>query len=268
LKKIILGLISVIIGLLFVIMYLLNESLDTEEYDIVNTIEKEIHYTECTLAVRDVEDIYTVDATVYGEEENYIRTIEYEFWRNYEICVSKGSEVKTEDILVKIDGTEKKSDTDARIIDIAVSKEDIITIKYLDYKALCIQGRYSSELADDISYDTPVKILYKGESFDSRIIDLGYEVTDGYIKICLDLPKNLLPGTAVKAMLIKNVYPNQYTIDNAFVLEDNLGTYINCITDENELEKVYIDILCKTEEYTAITIDESFAKDRFGIKYD
>lgn len=94
-KKIILGLISVIIGLLFVIMYLLNESLDTEEYDIVNTIEKEIHYTECTLAVRDVEDIYTVDATVYGEEENYIRTIEYEFWRNYEICVSKGSEVKT-----------------------------------------------------------------------------------------------------------------------------------------------------------------------------
>ncbi len=162
----------------------------------------------------------------------------------------------------------KKSETDARIIDISVSNEDIITIKYLDYKALRIQGRYSSELADDISYDTPVKILYKGESFDSRIIELGYEVVDGYIKICLDLPKNLLPGTAVKATLIKKVYPNQYTVDNAFVLEDNLGTYINRITAENELEKVYVDVLCKTADYTAIAIDETYAKDRFGIKYD
>lgn len=267
-KKVIFVLSFVIIGLLFVILYLLNESLDTEEYDIVNAIEKEIHYTECTLTVRDVEDIYWADATVYGEEEHYIQTLEYEFWRNYELCTSKGSEVKTGDILVKIDGAEKTISTDAKIIDISVSKEDIITIKYLDYKALCIQGRYSSELADDITYHTPVKILYNGELYDSRINDLGYEVIDGYIRIYLDLPKNLLPGTGVKIMIIKNVYPNQYTIDNAFVLEDNLGTYINRITEENELEKIYVDILCKTEEYTAITIDDNYVKDRFGIKYD
>ena len=137
-------------------MYLLNESLDTEEYDIMNTIEKEIHYTECTLAVRDVEDVCTIDATVYGEEENYLQTIVYEYWRNYEVCISKGSEVKTGDILVKIDGAEKKSETDARIIDISVSNEDIITIKYLDYKALRIQGRYSVLTCQRIYYPEPL----------------------------------------------------------------------------------------------------------------
>lgn len=267
-KKVIFALSTIIVGLLFVIMYLLNESLDTKEYNIINEIEKEVHYTECTLAVRDIEDVYMADAVVYGEEECYMQTVVYEFWRNYELCISKGSEVKKGDTLVKIDGAEKIINTNAKIIDIAISEDDFITIKYIDYQALSVQGRYSSELVDEINYDTPVKILYNGELYDSKINDFGYEVVDGYIKIYLDLPKNLLPGTAVKAMIIKNVYQNQYTIDNIFVSEDNFGTYINRITEENELEKVYIDIICKTDEYSAIAIDENYVKDRFGIKYD
>lgn len=261
-KKVFAALIFVIMLLLSAIILLLKYNLKSDVADdkLIH-FEQTIHYTECLLYKGDINDEVILDGIVTGEE--YIKTTEYSFDNSQKLLVGTDTFIPEGTSVFNIDGKEIQFDKSIRVIDYTVEEQYII-LTYLDYSALFIQAYYDASLEEYVTHQTKVTAQKNDDSLiDVSIAKLGYEIQNGMIEVQLHTSECLLPGTEVKVHLIFHTYTDQWLIPNDWLKTDERGTYVTYLDEVGMEEDVYVNVICRGVNETAIEINEEFTNRRF-----
>lgn len=248
--------------MLSAIIFLLEYNLKSDVADDkLIRFEQTIHYTECLLHKGDINDEVFLDGVVTGKE--YVKTIEYVFDHSQKLLVETDTFIPKGTAVCNIDGKDIQFDQSIRVIDYTV-EEQYIMLTYLDYSALFIQAYFDASQEEYVTHQTKVTAQKNDESqTDVSITKLGYEIQNGMIEVQLHTSECLLPGTEVEVHLVFHTYTEQWLIPNDWLKTDERGTYVTYLDDAGVEEDVYVNIICRGVNETAIEINEAFTNRRF-----
>lgn len=261
-KKIFTALIIVILLLLSIVIFLLDHSLNSSiADDKLIVFEQTVHYTECFLEKGDIDDEVIIDGIVSGED--YVKIAEYDFNSSQKLLVETDMLIPADTPVLSVDSKEIKFDKPIRMIDFTVEEKHIM-LTYLDYSELYIQAFYDAKLEEKVTHLTKVTAQKGNDSLTNvSITRLGYEIENGMIGMQLNTSEYLLPGTEIKVHLIFHTYTDQWLIPNDWLKTDEKGTYVTYLNDQSIEEDLYVNVICKGVEKTAIEIDEAYLDRRF-----
>ena len=178
---------------------------------------------------------------------------------NFEILKKKGDVVAAKEPLYKFKGTEKSVDYNAKIIDIQyviTNGVRSVNIKLLNYDKLYIVSYVDADKISKITYETKVDVFIDGKSYNSKITDIGYEIIDKMVPICVDLPQNILPGAEVKLTFTLDIQKaGMYVLEDA-IYKDGDTYYADIQTNDGITQ-------------TKVTVGQRFfvEEDGFTFKY-
>ena len=271
-KKVIAALVVLILILLGAIILLLNHDLNAGEPDAkLLTFEQSKNYIECVLWKGDINDEAVLEGVVKGD--SYLKTVEYEFKNTYELLAERDTIIDKDTSVLKVDSKEIAFDAPIRIVSLeeyeGEENRKYLLLTYLDFEALYIEAYYDSNLQDAVTHETVVTATASERDLhDLQIQSLGYEIVDNKIRIQLKASDLLLPGTTVKVHLIFRTYKDQWLAPNELIRKDNQGYYLTYLDEFSAEHDVYVTILYKGEEQSAIKIDPDFADRSFVYEFN
>lgn len=275
-KKICLLLFVIIVGLTGGICYLLNHSLEQEAFSL-DEFKKTNLYVETLLSKEDIVDERVSEGTVIGD--GAVEVKEFSYIYEFQIKAETGDIIPADTSVLQYDYyNEVVFPNPVRIIkfdvytkeieemvdDVPVKKNvKMISVTYLDYGKTYVLASFETEYDSIINSSTVFNVIYNEKPLkDVELLQKGYECKEGDFDIMLKTSDLLLPGTKIKVHLPLHNYTDQWTIPNDFVYKDKQGSYLIYL-DEDLEQKVYVDVICKTEEKTAVRIDEKYTERTF-----
>lgn len=265
-KKVIGVLLLINLLLLFVIMALLKNSVEKEEYEVKIETDSAVELMKVFLPRGEFKDSRMIDATCV--QENAQKTLEIPLRESYEIRIKKGENCKAGDVIAEADGTEIKLETDSRILDYTKS-ENTLTIQYLDYREMWLEAYVSVNVYQNLNYESDLQVMLEGESYNGNIVWLDWQVNNGLVLVKIQTDADILPGTEVQVAIINRIYEDVVYIANNYIMEDNIGEYLYYKEDDpdSKAEKVYLEIIYKGEKYSVIEIDEEYVNGWMYTEY-
>jgi len=196
--------------------------------------------------------------SVYMEEIKVVNVTD----SNFEILKAKGDTVSPSDPIYMYDGEVVSVDFNALIVDITSdqtypAKNILITL--LNYDSLYTIAQIDTNKYKKINYDTNVKVIYEGREYESKILTIGWEVSQGKIPVKVDIPINILPGTDVKVVFILEVQNMAfYTLEEA-IYQDGGRYYANVLDGPTGSSKT---------RRVEVTVGQRFSVEENGKMWD
>lgn len=253
--------------LLFGIMSLLKDNVETEEREINIETEDAVELMKFFLPKGEFKDSAVISATCV--QENAQKALDVPVQKNFEIKVKKGETCKAGDVLMTADGKEIKLEADARILDYVQTKESV-TIQYLDFSEMWLEAYVPLSVFQNLSYESEVQVIVEDEEYEGKIVWLDWQVNGGEVLVRMQSEVDVLPGTEVSVALVKKVYQDVVFVGNSYIMEDNVGTYLYYYEEDEpdaEPQKVYLKVLNKGEKYSIIEIDEGYVNGYMYTEY-
>ncbi len=265
-KKVIGVLLFINLILLLVIMALLKNNVENEEYEVKIETDGATELMKVFLPRGEFKDSRMVNATCV--QDNAQKILEFPVHENCAVRVKKGENCKAGDVIAAVDGTEIKLETDSRILDYTKS-ENTLTIQYLDYRAMWLEAYVPVNVYQNLNYESNLQVMLEGESYNGSIVWLDWQVNNGLVLVKIQSDADILPGTEVQVAIINRVYKDAVYIANSYIMEDNIGEYLYYKEDnpDSKAEKVYLEIIYKGEKYSVIGIDEEYVNGWMYTEY-
>ncbi|MBQ9983814.1 MAG: hypothetical protein IJP29_04420 [Lachnospiraceae bacterium] len=231
----------------------------TKEEETEEIINNQVRYKVHT---GKIEHTYEVDAKVVSEHSDlYMEHITLSNITdvNFELFKKKGDEIEAGEIFYRFKNEDKSVDFQGKITDVIYYVEGnvkYVVIQLLNYDKLYICADVEYNKCKDINYRTKVSVIYEGKEYQTRVLHIGYEITDGKLPIQVSLPDEWLPGVEVKVRFILDVEEaGMYVSKDAVYCYGN-DYYVDRLTAEQKIEQI------------KITIGQEFAIEEDNAKYE
>jgi hypothetical protein len=245
-RVILLGAVLVLAGALVagVVSVFVYNSFGIKGEETLSTGSAAATYVRCPVIVGEITRTYEVDsAVVSGRPELYLKTIVVDKvtdW-NFELLKDKGDAVMPGDTLYYYGWDAWESVyfsgfvADIRYEEVAYppaegededEDSDIVyqrvSIDLLDYDSLYLVTQVDVTKFAQISYETPVKVIYDKQEYPAKVINIGYEAQGGEVSVHVSLPLKLLPGMEAKVSYeLETVEQGMYLLEDVvFFLGD------------------------------------------------
>ncbi len=187
---------------------------------------------------------YTVPGKVESNHyENYRKTISLDNAKvgDSSVSVNKGAVFSQGDKIAEIGRKPIQAPFNGRLIGYRVDEtNEVLTLELLDYDALCIRTTVEEAKIEQISYDTPVRIIYGSKKIESKIEYISYIIEDGRVEILVSIPESqhLLPGQELKLeFVVGSKEMGMYLRSYAVLFDFDGSAYCLAYNEEGTLQK-------------------------------
>ncbi|MDR0813207.1 MAG: hypothetical protein LBO63_04295 [Oscillospiraceae bacterium] len=154
---------------------------------------------------------------------------------NFQLYKEKQEYLVPDEALYNLNGKEKTISYNAMVTDIRYeqhgkTKNAVVTL--LNFDLLTIELQVKTEVFEKLTYDTVVRVYFKGKEYPATIARLGYEIMNDKISVSVKTEENLLPGTEVKVeFVLETIFDGMFLWANA-VYQDGEAAYVDIQTQD------------------------------------